>query len=91
MHIYISLHILRDLLQVVDKLLLVLVDLVSFLGDDTRVDVEGLSRATATRFSSGSTAWRARKVEQMPRSTRFLMVCRYGEKWMTHGLQLCAA
>lgn len=42
MHIYISLHILRDLLQVVDKLLLVLVDLASFLGDDTRVDVEGL-------------------------------------------------
>ena len=42
MHIYISLHILRDLLQVVDKLLLVLVDLAALLGDDAGVDVEGL-------------------------------------------------
>lgn len=42
MHIYISLHILRDLLQVVDKLLLVLVDLASLLGNDAGVDVEGL-------------------------------------------------
>ena len=42
MHIYISLHILRDLLQVVDKLLLVLVDLASLLGNDAGVEVEGL-------------------------------------------------
>ena len=42
MHIYISLHILRDLLQVVDKLLLVFVDLASLLGNDAGVDVEGL-------------------------------------------------
>ena len=42
MHSYISLHILRDLLQVVDKLLLVLVDLASLLGNDAGVDVEGL-------------------------------------------------
>ena len=42
MHIYISLHVLRDLLQVVDEVLLVFVDLASLLGDDTGVDVEGL-------------------------------------------------
>ena len=42
MDIYISLHVLRDLLQVVDEVLLVFVDLASLLGDDTGVDVEGL-------------------------------------------------
>ena len=42
MHIYISLHVLRDLLQVVDEVLLVFVDLASFFGDDARIDVERL-------------------------------------------------
>lgn len=42
MHIYISLHVLRDLLQVVDEVLLVFVDLASFFGDDAGIDVERL-------------------------------------------------
>lgn len=42
MHIYISLHVLRDLLQVIDEVLLVFVDLASFFGDDAGIDVEGL-------------------------------------------------
>lgn len=40
-HPYLS-HIFRDLLQVVDELLFVLVDLTALLGDDAGVDVEGL-------------------------------------------------
>ena len=36
------LHLPHDLLQIVDELLLVLVDLASFLGDDAGVDIEGL-------------------------------------------------
>lgn len=42
MDIYISLHVLRDLLQVVDEVLLVFVDLASFFGDDAGIDVERL-------------------------------------------------
>ena len=42
MHIYISLHVLRDVLQVVDEVLLVFVDLASFFGDDAGIDVERL-------------------------------------------------
>ena len=42
MDIYISLHVLRDLLQVVDEVLLVFIDLASFFGDDAGIDVERL-------------------------------------------------
>ena len=89
MDIYISLHVLRDLLQVVDEVLLVFVDLASFFGDDAGIDVERLIERDGDEVLVGQDSL-ARKVEQMPRSTRFLMVCRYGEKWMTRGLQLCA-
>ena len=39
---FVYLHLPHDLLQIVDELLLVLVDLASFLGDDAGVDVERL-------------------------------------------------
>lgn len=36
------LHLLRDFLQVINEVLLVLVDLAALLGDDAGVDIEGL-------------------------------------------------
>ena len=85
------LHLLRDFLQVINELLLVLVDLAALLGDDSRVDVEGLLEGDGDEFLVGKHGLAGEEGRADAALDEVLIVWRYGEKWMMRGLQLCAA